>query len=149
MSNIYIGVWVVIAVLSLLIEAVTTAMVSIWFCAGAAAALAACLLGANGLLQACVFVGVSVLMLLLFLRYENRWAKDKQTDDAGKFNTDRLIGRVVYIDETVDNIKGTGGCKLDGQYWTCRTEDNADLPAGEKAVVVAIRGSRHIVKEIS
>ena len=144
-------VWGVIAGLCLLLELATTALVSIWFTVGALAALAAWALGANGIVQVAVFFGVSALVTLIFMLSRKRHDVQYDPSDTShvpQFNIDRLVGRVVYIDEHVDNIKGTGGCKLDGQYWTCRTEDGAEISAGEKAVVTAIRGSRLIVKAL-
>ena len=55
--------WIILAVAFLLVEFGTVTLVSIWFVAGALAALGAYFLGAALCLQVLVFAVVSMLML--------------------------------------------------------------------------------------
>ena len=57
-------IWLVLLVVFLISEAATVTMVSLWFAAGALAALIACLLGGAVWLQVTAFLVVSILALL-------------------------------------------------------------------------------------
>ena len=57
--------WIAAIVIFIIAEAVTVALVSVWFIGGAVCALLAAIFGAPGLAQAAVFVIVSALLLIL------------------------------------------------------------------------------------
>ena len=54
--------WIAAIVIFIIAEAVTVALVSVWFIGGAVCALLAAIFGAPGLAQAAVFVIVSALL---------------------------------------------------------------------------------------
>ena len=68
--------WIALMAAMLALEAATVSLVSIWFAGGAAAAFVSALLGANVILQAVLFLVVSVLLLIFTrpfaARYINR-----------------------------------------------------------------------------
>ena len=61
--------WIAAIVIFIIAEAVTVALVSVWFIGGAVCALLAAIFGAPGLAQAAVFVIVSALLLILVSRH--------------------------------------------------------------------------------
>ena len=137
--------WIVLAVVFLLMEAATVALVSLWFVAGALAALAACLLGAAVWLQVLVFALVSLAMLLLLRPFLRRFV------DAHKVrtNVDAVIGKNCVGTETIDNLEATGAAKLGGMVWTARSEDGRQIPADTVVVVRAVEGVKLIVTPAS
>lgn len=133
--------WIVLAVVFLLMEATTVALVSIWFVVGALAALAANLLGAAVWLQVLIFALVSLGMLLLLRPFLRRFV------DAHKIrtNVEAVIGKTCVVTEAIDNLEAQGAAKLGGMVWTARSEDGRPIPTDTVVVVRAVEGVKLIV----
>ena len=84
--------WLAAVVAFLLMEASTFAMTSIWFAAGAAAALLTCLFTDSFRAQALVFIVVSILCLLAF-----RPLAAKLRQKTTPTNGDRNLGREATV----------------------------------------------------
>lgn len=138
--------WLGIMILFLVIEAVTVGLATIWFAAGALAALLAGVFGAGIVAQIVIFFTVS-LALLIFTRpvavkYFNPNKINTNYEDA--------MGKTVKIIERVDNRAGTGRADLNGQEWTARMQDDGfALEEGELAEVARIEGVKLILVPIS
>ena len=119
-------VWLGVLVFFLIVEGATAGLVTIWFAAGALAALVAELLGGELWLQIAVFIVVSLAAILLLrpLAKKNLY-KHKQATNA-----DRVFEMVGVVQEDVDNILGKGLVKLDGKVWTARSFTGTPIPAG-------------------
>lgn len=136
-----VTLWIVAAVVFLIIEAVTTAMSSIWFVAGALAALAAAALGAQAWTQVALFAGVSALCFaILYPRLKKLLRKDRQATNA-----DMAIGRECVVTQRIDNLAGTGAVFMDGKTWTARSAGGEILEPGAIVVARSIQGVKLIV----
>lgn len=135
-------IWLGIMVMLLVIEAVSVGLFTIWFAAGALAALIASALGVGVLGQITLFFIVS-LALLCFTRLA---AVKYINPHRIRTNYEDVVDKTVKITECVDNRKGIGTAVLNGQEWTARMqEDDLILPAGEMAKVVTIEGVKLIL----
>ena len=76
-----VWIWTGAIVLFAILEAVTTALVSVWFVVGAAAALLSILFGFAAELQFTVFVLVSAAFLLLLRPFIKRIAKKPEATE--------------------------------------------------------------------
>ena len=64
-----------------------------------------------------------------------------------KTNYEELIGEIVKVTETVDNLAQTGTAVARGKEWTARSADNAKkLEKGTLAQVVSVSGVKLILK---
>jgi len=138
-------IWLVIMIVCLLIEAITVGLATIWFAAGALAAIIVCALGMGALGQWLVFFAVSMVLLIftrpLAVKYINAKKVTTNYEDA--------IGRTVQITEQVDNIKGTGTAVLNGQEWTARSwQEDKVLEKDTLAKVLEVTGVRLIVAPV-
>ena len=116
--------WIVAAVIFLIVEAVTAAMSSIWFLAGALAALAAAVLGAPVWLQVLVFIVVSgVCFAILYPRLKRLLRRDRQPTNA-----DMVIGKECVVTQRIDNLAGTGAVAVGGKTWTARSRESGGGP---------------------
>ncbi len=135
--------WAATLVILLIIEGATAQLVTIWFAAGALAALIAAALNAPLWLQITLFVVVSAVTLIatrpLVKRITNRKAEN--------LNADRIIGRQAIVTERIDNLEGTGSVKVDGLVWTARSEDDDVIEQGSKVTIVKIEGVKVIVSQ--
>lgn len=134
--------WLGAMILFLIIEVLTVGLATIWFAAGALAALIASALGMGILGQFLIFFIVSILLLVftrpLAVRYINPHRVPTNYEDA--------IGKTVQITERVDNLHGCGTALLNGQEWTARSQkDDVVLEKDTLAKVLSVAGVKLIV----
>lgn len=134
--------WLVFAVLFLVLELATVTLVSIWFVAGAIAALIASLLGASFGVQIGVFVLVSAVLLIFTMPVVKRLLKK----DSVPTNADRVVGKEGIVTEEINETEGSGKIKVMGSVWSARSNDGSIIPEGETVEVTEISGVRTIVK---
>ena len=136
--------WIAAIIVFAILEAATVNMVSVWFVAGALAALIVQLLGGAGWLQiAGVFV-VSAMLLAGRRPFVKKYVTPKKTAT----NADMALGQEAYVTETIDNLRGTGAVKLDGKVWTARSVQDAVLPEGTLVKVVKLEGVKLYVEPV-
>ena len=137
-------IWLGLFILLLVIEIITVGLTTFWFAAGALAALAANVLGANLIIQIIIFLAVSVVLLI----FTRPWAEKHLNRKRVRTNYEREIGKVIRITEKVDNLDQTGKSVVDGQEWTVRSRNDSDIfEAGALARVVAVSGVKLIVEK--
>ena len=135
--------WIVVLIVSIIAEAATFALVSIWFAFGALGGLIASLCGASEVVQFIVFLVVSGLTLVLTRPAVKKLLPNK----AVPTNADLDIGRTAVVIEDVDGISGKGRVKLDGVDWFAVTADGSEIPKGEEVVVTAREATTLTVKK--
>lgn len=137
-------IWLGLFILMLVIEIITVGLTTIWFAAGALAALAANVLGANLIIQIIIFLAVSVVLLI----FTRPWAEKHLNRKRVRTNYERAIGKVIRITEKVDNLNQTGKSVVDGQEWTVRSKNDSEIfEAGALARVAAVSGVKLIVEK--
>lgn len=137
-------IWIGLFIVLIIIELCTVGLTTIWFAAGALAALLANVLGATIFIQILVFFAVSCILLI----FTRPWAVKHLNKKRVKTNYESEIGKVIKLTQKVDNINQTGKSIVDGQEWTVRSSsDAAVLEEGTLAKVVAVSGVKLIVEE--
>ena len=137
-------IWLGLFILLLVIEIITVGLTTIWFAAGALAALAANVLGANLIIKIIIFLAVSVVLLI----FTRPWAEKHLNRKRVRTNYEREIGKVIRITEKVDNLNQTGKSVVDGQEWTVRSKNDSEIfEAGALARVAAVSGVKLIVEK--
>lgn len=144
MDTSYVVFWLVATIVFVLIELMTVGLTSIWFAAGALGGFLTAALGGNVIVQAIVFILISVALLCL----TKPWARKYINSNAHRTNVDRLVGEKAILTEDADNLRQTGKAVFDGQEWTVRSDDDAQIiRRGELIEVVRISGVKLIVKK--
>lgn len=136
--------WLLALILFCVIEGVTVGLTSIWFAAGALAALIVALLGGHLYLQILVFLLVSAAALALVRPLAVRLLKPGYSPT----NADRVIGQTALVAEDIDNVEGKGLVVISGQTWSARSEHNVTIPAGTQVRVLRIEGVKVYVETI-
>lgn len=139
-----IVIWAVILIGFLIIEGATAQLVTIWFAAGALAALVTAALHGKLWLQFVIFIAVSVVALLVTRPLVKKITDKKQS----RLNADNCIGKTAVVTETIDNIQATGAVKVNGILWTARSSDDSVIEEGKTVTIEKIEGVKVIVKEI-
>ena len=146
--NLFIWLWLGAIVLFGVTEVITEGMVSIWFVAGALAALGVCMSGwalgslSAGATQVLVFALVSALALVITRPLVRRF----MTRPHIPTNSDRVVGMTAKVTEVVDNERATGAVYVDGKTWTARSADGSPIPAGTQVKVQKIEGVKLLVQ---
>ena len=147
--NILIWLWLGAIALFGVAELLTEGMISIWFVAGALAALFTCMSGwslaslsPEGT-QVLVFAAVSALSLLLSRPFVRRFMSAHPPVPT---NLDRVLGMVAKVTEAVDNDRASGAVYVDGKTWTARSTDGSIIPAGTQVKVKQIDGVKLLVQ---
>ena len=137
-------VWIGVAVLFAVIEAVTMGLTTIWFSAGAVAACIASLLGAPVIVQVLVFLAASILLLY----YTKPLAEKKLKIGSEKTNVDALAGQIGIVTEDIIPYN-TGQVKVNGQIWTAVADDREAAITKETEVrILRVEGVKLIVTPV-
>ena len=145
MESIQKIVWLVLLVAFAAAEAITVGLTSIWFAAGALAALVAALLGGPLWVQVTLFLLVSLLCLAAV----RPLAKKHLNNKVEATNADRVIGAQAQVTEDIDNIHGKGAVIIRGMAWSARSEDGGPITAGTMVKVLRIEGVKVFVEPIA
>ncbi len=136
--------WTIFLIGFIMLEALTTQLVCIWFAGGALAALLSAFCGIGNLGQAAVFVLVSAL-LLVFTRQFVRRIKSKE---PVKTNAEALIDTEAIVLEDISNVEARGSVKVGGIVWSARSADGKDIDAGTHIIVKEIDGVKLLVSKL-
>ena len=137
-----IWVWLIVAVIFIIIEAITVGLTTIWFAAGALVGLILAFFKVPVMAQIIIFLIVS----LVLLGTTRKVFVKKLKTGSEKTNVDALIGEegVVLEDITPHNV---GLVKVKGQNWSAAAYDkDAVIPKDTVIKVKAIEGVKLIVK---
>ena len=132
--------WSVAVIAFVIAEAVTAALVSVWFIGGSVAALVASLLGAPAWLQVVIFFVVSGVLLALLRPIAKRSAIRRVPTNA-----DRILGLDAVVTEEIDDLHGKGAIRVDGKEWSARSTDGSVIPEGGVVRVDRIEGVKAFV----
>lgn len=138
-------VWLVLMVLFLMVESSTVTMVSLWFGAGALAALIGALCGAELWLQIVLFFGVSIVLLASLRPMARKYFTPKIT----RTNVDGILGATGLVTVSIDNVSATGQVKLGAMEWTARSSSGNPIEAGTLVRVDKIEGVKAFVSPVT
>ena len=138
-------IWLLLVVVFLIAEAATVTVISLWFAAGALAAMATALLGGGIWLQAGVFLVVSAIALTALRPLVRKYLTPKLTAT----NIDSVIGSVGIVTTAIDNVAAAGQVKLNGMEWTARSSSGDSIPAGTQVTVERIEGVKVFVAPVN
>lgn len=134
------AMWLGAAVIFLVIELLTTALVSIWF---VPAAVITCLLTFvidSTLWQIAIFVVLSAIFMVVARKIYKKHIK-KPVDDVDQ--NEKLVGKSATVTEDVNAI--TGRILVGDVYWRAVSENGETIPKGETAVIKGVNGTTLVI----
>ena len=134
-------IWLLLVVAFLIAEAATVTVISLWFAAGALAAMATALLSGSVWLQAGVFLVVSAIALTALRPLVRKYLTPKLTAT----NVDSVIGSVGIVTTAINNVAAAGQVKLNGMEWTARSTSGDPISEGTLVRVDRIEGVKLLV----
>jgi len=137
--------WLVAGVLLLGIEALTTVFFALFVALGAFAACIAGGSGADTWLQVILFVGVSLLGIVIGRPPLMRLVHDRSHDTALP-GVQGLVGqRAVTVDVVGDELH-PGHAMLAGERWLAVTDSGQELEPDVPVTIAAVRGTTLVVR---
>lgn len=139
----YIG-WLIVFVVFAALELISLGLTCIWFAIGALAACVTSLFTDNWVIQAVIFVIVTILVLVFLRPIAIKHINNK----AEKTNVDSVIGKTAKVLISIDNVNATGMVMLDGMEWTARSADENIIEKDALVRVTSVEGVKVIVEKV-
>lgn len=136
-------IWVGLAILTAVLEAITLQLVSIWFMFGALSAAITSVFTTSVSIQLTVFLVVSIAALF---GTKPIIRKIRKNNPKVNTNADRLIGKIGIV--VFDDNQSFPRVKVENEIWTTKSQ-NTQLIKGQKARVLSIEGVRLLVEPIN
>ena len=134
--------WTLVLVAAVVAEAMTTALVAIWFIPGSLLAIIFSALHFPLWTQLLAFF-VSALGIIFRVIFSDKLFRSKVIPT----NADSLIGKSAVVVEDIDNIKAKGSVKVGSAVWSARSENGFPIAADTIVEIVAIEGVKLICKQ--
>ncbi len=135
-------IWLIIFILTLIIEGLTVGLVSIWFSIGALGAFIATYFTENTIIQLFVFVIISIIALIITRPLTKKYLAKEKT----KTNYNDLIGKTGIVIENITDKK-MGIVKIKNQTWSAINSTKGTLKKDEEVEVLSIEGVKLIVRK--
>lgn len=136
--------WLALMIVLIGIEIITVGLTTIWFAGGALVATIVSCLGGGIVLQVALFFMVSLALLIFTRPFAMKYINSTRV----KTNYEGVIGKVVRVTQTVNNLQESGSAVINGIEWTVRSsDDEKTIMEGALAKVVSINGVKLIVEE--
>ncbi|MBP1574258.1 MAG: NfeD family protein [Oscillospiraceae bacterium] len=135
-------VWLIIAVVLGVIEAVTVSLISVWFAIGALAAIIPAYFEVPLWGQILVFLAVSAIAFA----FTKRFFKDVVKVKKQPTNSDSLIGTDGIVTAEINNLEGVGKVYISGLTWSAKSKNGEKIPEGAVVTVYKIEGATLIVE---
>lgn len=141
--------WFALAIVLLIVEIVTTQLVSIWFSIGAGvSAIVVAIVNSSGgsidlVWQVLIFALVSGVLLLSTRKLAKKLVKRNKNQET---NLELNIGKVAVVTETINNVQGEGAIKINGLEWSARSSDDSIINKDELVIFKEIQGNKAIVE---
>ena len=135
--------WLLLIIVTLVIELTTIGLTSIWITGGSVAALVVNALHGPVWLQGVVFFAVTFVLLYFTRPWAIKYLNSRRT----RTNYEETIGREVRVIERVDNHAETGRVIYNGMEWSARALHEDDtFEEGDLAIVANVVGVKLIIK---
>ncbi|HKK95865.1 MAG TPA: NfeD family protein [Anaerovoracaceae bacterium] len=135
--------WLALAIVLGIAEALTLGLSSIWFAIGALLACIIAMLNGPLTLQIIAFFAVSIILMI----FTRPILVDKLNIGKEKTNVDAIIDKTGTVTVDIAPFK-SGRAYINGLDWNAISEDNINITKDTKVKVVAIEGVKVIVKPL-
>ena len=132
--------WLIVILVFLIIEGMTTNLVTIWFAFGALCAFISSYFTNNIIIELIVFIVFTILSLIFTKPILDKYIKK----DTIKTNIDMIIGKTGIVTEDITPLK-CGRVKLQGKSFMAISDK--EIKKDKKVEVLKIEGVKVIVKE--
>ena len=133
-------IWLVVAVVAIIIDVVTSSFIFMWFSIGALAAIILSFFGVSMAWQFIVFLITGIILIVVGYPWVKKKFKVEKNHTLTMEQT--YIGRVMRANE---DIVEKSKIKVDGIYWTAYNKGDK-INKDDQFVITGIEGNKLIVK---
>lgn len=132
--------WIVIAIVAITIDLITSSFVIMWFALGALVATVLSLLGATFVCQVIAFLVVGIATICIGYP----WARKRFKAGENKVLTmeQAYIGKGMTSEEDISEMSKI---KVDGVYWTVYNKGQT-IKKGDRFIITGIEGNKLIIE---
>ena len=144
MAQTVLIIWIVAAVVLVIIEALNTGILAIWFAIGSAcAAVVAWLYPGSYVAQLVTFIVVSSILTFIGTKiFSNKQNKEKRQPVYS------VLGKVAMVTKEIDNLAGNGQISINGDMWSAKSKNDSIIPENTKVKILEIDGVKAVVETI-
>ena len=141
----WLYVWLGVLIVTVILEASTMQLTSIWFTIGAVCAWIVSIVKGPVWLQLMVFGLVSVLSLIFTRPVALKYLKPKQV----KTNVDAVPGKEGIVVSPIRPVEGIGQIKVEGMVWSAKPEDGkSTFEVGDRVQIVKVEGVKAVIRAL-
>ena len=141
--DIWIYVWLAVTAVAMIVEFLTSELVSVWFIGGGIVAIILAAVGLEWYVHLPVFIVLSIILMLCFRSV----IKKKLNSQTVLTNAETVIGETFVLIKGI-TFDSVGEIKIGDIIWSATTENKTEIAAGKKVKILRIEGNKYIVEEI-
>ncbi len=134
--------WIGVLLLSLLIEAATFALTTVWAAVSALLMVFLSFTKVSINLQMILFLVLTICLIVFTRPFAIKKLKVGKTST----NVDSMVGQEVLIEKKVSPFSKGAGKTKNGVIWTCVSESGEEIECGEVCVISGVDGNTLKVK---
>ena len=139
-------IWLILLIISLVIEAATMGLTTVWCAVGCLVALIMDLCHADVVAQIVVMAIVTVVSFIVCIIWIKPVVDARRMGKIQPTNADRVIGHEGVVIVKIDPVAGKGQVKVDGQIWSAKCD--VSVEEGAKVKVLALEGVKAVVEPV-
>lgn len=140
-------IWLILLVISLIIEAATMGLTTVWCAVGCLVGIILDLCHVDVMIQIIAMIVVTVISFVVCIIWIKPMVDARRMGKIQPTNADRVIGHEGVVIKTIDPMAGKGQIKVDGQIWSAKCE--VSVEEGKKVRVLSLEGVKAVVEPIA
>jgi len=136
------AVWLVLAGIFFIGEIATAGFLLFWLGVGAVLALMVSLVFDSLVAQIAVFAITSIVLIIFTKPMVKKFVEKEKIPT----NIDSLIGKKGIVIKKIDTIESMGQVKVNGELWSAKSENDAEIEKDTEVEIVEIVGVKLVVK---
>lgn len=140
-------IWLILLVISLIIEAATMGLTTVWCAVGCLVGIILDLCHVDVMIQIIAMIVVTVISFVVCIIWIKPMVDARRMGKIQPTNADRVIGHEGVVIKTIDPVAGKGQIKVDGQIWSAKCE--VSVEEGKKVRVLSLEGVKAVVEPIA
>ena len=139
-------IWLIFAGVCFVLEMATEGFLICWLGIGGLCAMGISFVFPEAIgLQIIVMAIVSIILIISTRKLLKGIYKKEETP----MNVYTILGKKAIVTQSIDNLKGQGRIKIDGDTWSARNENESEIISeGDSVEIIRIDGVKAIVKKI-
>ena len=135
--------WLVLAGIFFVIEAMTIGFLVFWFGIGALLAMIVSFFTASLAIQTTVFILTSTILLFFTRPFVERFEQNNEVQT----NAFSIVGKTGIVTKEIDPVSGSGQVKIGSETWSAKSANGQKIPKGTEIEVLEIDGVKAVVRD--